>query len=293
MSNACPGRLRARRTVKQPLALALGLAAVALLAAACGGASPAAIVHAGTSPGRTSAVKPAATSVAPAAKPATPAVAAASPAPSGPLPVLIIRPPAGSPYGVIEPTGLGLSLDINSQLRDLHWNSWNQSQASGWGDALSDNCNPDCAQGTITRIRITIALSDVVDGHYTYMAWTNGGTINNHLSGSEVYLQLSQGGKKVTGSGISPPSQPPTTAAPASTTPSGAPDYNIPSQLDAAVLASVEQSSHQTVSRVNCVVWPTNAHMFTCTIYFASAGSDIAGVSVAPDGSSYTIESSG
>jgi hypothetical protein len=207
--------------------------------------------------------------------------------------MLIIRPPFGAPYGVIEPTGLGLSEDINSQLRDLHWNIWNQTQASGWGDALSDNCNPDCAQGSITPIRITITLSGVVNNHYTYMAWTNGGTINNHLSGSEVYLQLSLGGKKVAASGISPPSQPPTTAAPTAITPSGAADYNIPSQLDAAVLASVEQSSHQAVSRVNCVVWPTNDHMFTCTIYFVSAGSDIAGVSVAPDGSSYAIESSG
>jgi hypothetical protein len=207
--------------------------------------------------------------------------------------MLIIRPPFGAPYGVIEPTGLGLSEDINSQLRDLHWNIWNQTQASGWGDALSDNCNPDCAQGSITPIRITITVSGVVNNHYTYMAWTNGGTINNHLSGSEVYLQLSLGGKKVAASGISPPSQPPTTAAPTAITPSGAADYNIPSQLDAAVLASVEQSSHQAVSRVNCVVWPTNDHMFTCTIYFVSAGSDIAGVSVAPDGSSYAIESSG
>lgn len=279
--------------MKRPLAHALGLTAVALLAAACGGASPAALVHVGTSPSRTSAIKPAATSTAPVSKPATPVSAAASPTLSGPLPVLIIRPPFGSPYGVIEPAGLGLSLDINSQLRDLHWSSWNQSQASGWGDALSDNCNPDCAQGTITPIRITIALSDVADGHYTYMAWTNSGTINNHLSGSEVYLQLSQGGKKVTVPSISPPSQPPTTAAPTATTPSGATDYNIPSQLDAAVLASVEQSSNQTVSRVNCVVWPTNSHMFTCTIYFVSAGSDIANVSVALDGSSYTIESCG
>jgi hypothetical protein len=269
------------------------LTALALLAAACGGARPAAIAHDGTSPTRTSAIKSTATSTAPVSKPATPVSAADSPAPSGPLPVLVIRPPFGPPYGVIEPTGLGLSEDINSQLRDLHWNSWNQTQASGWGDALSDNCQPDCAQGTITPIRITIMLSDVVDGHFTYMAWTNGSTINNHFSGSEVFLQLSQGGKKVTVSGVSPPSQPPTTPAPTATTPSGAPDYNIPAQLDAAVLASVEQSSHQTVSHVNCVVWPTNDHMFTCTIYFVSAGSDIAGVSVAPDGSSYAIESSG
>ena len=132
-----------------------------------------------------------------------------------------------------------------------------------------------------------------MDGHYTYMAWTNGGRINNRFRGSEVFLQLSQGGKKVTVSGISPPSQPTATVAPTPTTPSGASDYNIPSQLDAAVLASVEQSSHQSVARVNCVVWPTNIHMFTCTIYFASAGSDVAGVAVTPNGSSYTIESSG
>jgi hypothetical protein len=250
--------------VKRLLAPALGLTALGLLAAACGGASPVAIAHPGTSQSRMSAIKPAATSTAPVSKAATPVAAADSAAPSGPLPVL----------------------------RDLHWSVWNRTQASGWGDALSDNCSPDCAQGTITPIRITIMLSDVADGHYTYMAWTNGSTINNHFSGSEVYLQLSQGGKKVTVSGVSSPSQPPTTPAPAVTT-SGAPDYNIPAQLDAAVLASVEQSSHQTVSRVNCVVWPTDSHMFTCTIYFVSAGSDIAGVSVAPDGSSYAIESSG
>jgi hypothetical protein len=210
--------------------------------------------------------------------------------PSSPL--LIIRPdvvPSARDYGVVMPTAIGVAADVNMQLRNLHWTNWTPVEAAGWGDAVADNCNPDCAQGTIKLIRISIMLSDTVDGDYSFMTWGNGTTINNKLRGVGILLS-SAGGRQVPVSDV--PSQVPSpTTAP--TAGSGTHNYNDMAKLDPAVAASVAQSSGLTVTTASCVVWPTQAFNYTCTLRYATAGTEEAHVVVTPDGSSFSIVSGG
>ena len=268
--------------------LAASAAAIGLCAlAACGSPAPAAAprpsVAASTTPGAARATSGAAT---------TP--------PGAPLPVLYTL--GGSSVAAWNlaqrmPVSFALAADGSAALGDeahhLKWTKWNNVSAAATGDYYYRTTGPCC---NYRSEPVTITADDVVR-QSANKSWYDRMTIRFSKSKSlTIQFERIDGfgfWKTVAGSGISSPSQPPTTAAPTATTPSGATDYNIPSQLDAAILASVEQSSHQSVARVNCVVWPTNIHMFTCTIYFASAGSDVAGVAVTPNGSSYTIESSG
>jgi hypothetical protein len=277
------------RTAKRLWAPILGLTAVALLAAACGTASPAATVHAGASPSRTPAIGT--------ANPASAGVA--SQANAALLPVLYnFGGSSAADWNLAQrtPVIFYLAADGSATLGDnahhLKWTKWNNVSAAATGDYYY-RTGPCC---NYRSDAVTITANDVVR-QSANKSWYDRITIRFSKSKS-LTIQF----ERIDGSGFwntvavpgtSSPSQPATTAAPTATTTSGTSDYNIPSQLDAAVLASVEQSSHQSVTRVNCVVWPTNIHMFTCTIYFATVGSDVAGVAVAPNGSSYTIESSG
>lgn len=287
--------------MKRLLAPGLGLAAALLLATACGGGSPGAVAQAGVSPSR--AVSSAATK-APTASPSASATGQASHSatlmPSGPL--LIIRPavvPSTRDYGVVMPTVIGVAADVNLQLRNLHWTSWTAVEATGWGDAVADNCNPDCAQGTIKLIRISIVLSDTVDGDYSFMSWGNGTTINNKLHGVGILLS-SEGGRQVPVSDVPSQASSPTlvptadsSPTPVPTTKSGTHNYNDMAQLDPAVAASVARTSGLTVTSASCVVWPTLAYNYTCTLHYATAGTEEAHVVVPPDGSSFTIVSGG
>ena len=84
----------------------------------------------------------------------------------------------------------------------------------------------------------------------------------------------------------------PTTAAPSPAAPGGH-DYNNLSQLDAAVAASISASSGLAVTNASCVVWPTLAYNYTCTIYYQKAGTEVFHVVVTPNGSSFSIVSGG
>ena len=267
--------------------LAASAVAICLCAlAACGSPAP------GSSP-RPSA----AASATPGAASATPA--AASTTPGALLPVLYnLGGGGGSDWNLAErePVIFYLAADGSAALGDqahhLKWTKWNNVSAAATGEYYY-RTGPCCKYRSDA---VTISANQVVR-QSANKSWYDRLTIRFGTSKS-ITMQFERIDgygfwKTVAGSGISSPSQPATTATPTATTPSGAPDYNIPAQLDAAVLASVEQSSHQSVTRVNCVVWPTNMHMFTCTIYFATAGSDVAGVAVTPNGNSYTILSSG
>jgi hypothetical protein len=224
---------------------------------------------------------------------------AASTTPGAPLPVLYnLGGSDAADWNLAqrEPVIFYLAADGSAALGDnahhLNWTKWNNVSAAATGEYYY-RTGPCC---NYRSEPVTIAADDVVR-QSADKSWYDRMTIRFSKSKSITmqFERIDGSGfwKTVAGSGISSPSQPATTATPTATTPSRAPDYNIPAQLDAAVLASVERSSHQSVARVICVVWPTNIHMFTCTIYFASAGSDVAGVAVTPNGSSYTILSSG
>jgi hypothetical protein len=200
---------------------------------------------------------------------------------------------------VVEPTVISITPDVNAQLTHLHWSTWNQRYAVGTGDAVADDCVPDCAQGSIRLFRITIALTSVAGGHFTSMSWGNGSTIHNNLSGRGLILVGSSGGWKVAqphgASESSPPSAPPQSVSPPpATNPAVGPhNYNDPAQLARAIAAQVQSQTGHAVTSSVCKPWPSTPHRFTCTVFMGQYGSDVAGVLVSADGLTYTITSSG
>jgi hypothetical protein len=201
------------------------------------------------------------------------------------LPVLVVHPfaaPGPQDYAIIRPVGIGMTIDVNAQIRNITWAYWTASNALGHGSRVVDDCNPNCAAGTIRLIPETVTLSAVVGGQFTSMTETyNGQTFT--WTGLEVDVQGTTGGTKA----ALPP------VASASTSPSaGAHDYNDPTALAQAVAEFVRNTSGQTVLHSVCVVWPSQAHKYTCTVDLAS-GPDIAAVVVSADGSTWTIVSSG
>lgn len=283
------------------------IAASALAAAACSGAATyQASTHGASSrPSTAAASSPAAAARSAPATMTPAATAAASPSsipattPTGPL--LLIYPrvvPSADDYGVVEPAVISITPDINAQITHLHWSTWNQRYAIGTGDAVADNCVPDCAQGSIRLFPITIALTSVVGGHFTSMSWGNGKTIHNNLHGPGLILVGSSGGRKVAQphgtSAASPTSAPAQSASPPATTPAAGPhNYNDPVQLARAIAAQVKSQTGHAVTSSVCKPWPSTPHRFTCTVLMGQYGSDIAGVLVPADGLTYTITSSG
>jgi hypothetical protein len=283
------------------------IAASALAAAACSGAAThqASSHGASSRPSTAAASSPAAAARSGSYAPSA-ATAAASPSsvpattPAGPL--LLIYPrvvPSADDYGVVEPTVISITPDVNAQITHLHWSTWNQRYAVGTGDAVADDCVPDCAQGSIRLFHINIALTGVVGGHFTSMSWGNGSTIHNNLFGRGLILVGSSGGRKVAqphGASVSSPTSAPpqSVSPPPATTPAVGPhNYNDPAQLDRAVAAQVQgQTGHAVTSSV-CRPWPSTPHRFTCTVFMGQYGSDVAGVLVSADGLTYTITSSG
>ena len=67
----------------------------------------------------------------------------------------------------IEPRLIQFSGDAGNIVNNIEWSSWNNLGAVGEGEWGSDNCNPDCAQGTVTYYPTTITLSLPSDGRFT------------------------------------------------------------------------------------------------------------------------------
>lgn len=78
----------------------------------------------------------------------------------------------------IKPASIVLSADGGNIPYDLTWSQWNNQGAVGRGLVGIQSCNPNCAQGTITAVSVRITLSDVRNGHYTYIAETISGRPN-------------------------------------------------------------------------------------------------------------------
>jgi hypothetical protein len=144
----------------------LGQAQPAVVAVAFGGASTLNGTETPTSPAATTPVGPA-------------------------LPVLVVHPNAVSgsnDFGVIRPTEIAFSTDINSQIRGITWAYWTVSGALGHGTRLADNCVPNCADGVVKHVPSTIALSHAVNGQFTSLAETYNGQTQT-LSGSTLIVE--------------------------------------------------------------------------------------------------------
>ncbi len=114
-----------------------------------------------------------------AAAPSSPAAAsspatASSPAVSG-SPAGASQPPAGAVYFaesgqlngpvLYEPacrSGCELSGDSTTALWNMSWSSWSRTDAVGAGTEKLDDCNPNCAAGTVHAVKVLVTFSKPV-----------------------------------------------------------------------------------------------------------------------------------
>jgi hypothetical protein len=63
----------------------------------------------------------------------------------------VYRPACGS--------GCPLSGDGTTALWNMTWTGWDSTQADGTGTEKLDDCNPNCAAGTLHAVAVRVALS--------------------------------------------------------------------------------------------------------------------------------------
>lgn len=152
------------------LAVLGGLVVGAAVLAGCGTAAERA---AGPGATTTTTTAPAPTTTGP--TPATTAPASDT-GPSGGGPVLIVRAfGASAGYDGRKPSTIAFSRDSSNIVQHLTWSSWGPTTAAGHGTVALDNCQPNCAQGSVTQVAATVDLSSVVGGHFTAMSERAGG----------------------------------------------------------------------------------------------------------------------
>jgi hypothetical protein len=81
---------------------------------------------------------------------------------------LVCQSLAGICLGVTpkhEPAELLMSGDGSLFAKDLTWSAWGTATATGHGIAEANNCQPDCAEGTLSAHTVTIVLSRPVRWH--------------------------------------------------------------------------------------------------------------------------------
>lgn len=157
-----------------PALLAVLPLAVAALAG-CSGSSSSSATGGGpaTASAAATSAAPSASASAPAStSPAQPATTPASPAASGggtstAAPQVFLaeggdvrgptayRPACGG-------SGCGLSGDGTTALFNMTWTTWNATEAVGAGTEKIDDCNPNCAAGTLHAVAVRVTLSNPV-----------------------------------------------------------------------------------------------------------------------------------
>jgi hypothetical protein len=73
----------------------------------------------------------------------------------------------------VRPSTLTMAADGNDTITDLHWSSWGSATAQASGTNHVDNCVPNCAQGHIKKVHVTVRLSDRgrYKGKYVYRCY--------------------------------------------------------------------------------------------------------------------------
>jgi hypothetical protein len=150
------------------------LAAAAPLLAGCSSAGSASSAPA--APASSSASSVAGTSTATAAAtaqaapPSTAPAATASPVvavTASAAPPVVYLAEGGSVTGTAEHTpacraDCALSGDSTAFLSDMTWPTWNSAEAAGTGTEKLDDCNPNCAAGTVHSVAVDVTLSKPV-----------------------------------------------------------------------------------------------------------------------------------
>ncbi len=84
--------------------------------------------------------------------------------PESTLPIVTLW---NSSWAGIEPNVVQISGDAGNIVGNMTWTSWNSQSAVGYGLWGYDDCNPDCASGTVTGYPATISFSDPSFGRFT------------------------------------------------------------------------------------------------------------------------------
>jgi hypothetical protein len=110
---------------------------------------------------------PAATVAASTSTSASPIQSATRPASTAPPGPKVYLAEGGDVRGTIAyrpgcASGCGLSGDGTTGLWNMTWTAWDSIQADGTGTEKLDDCNPDCATGTLHAVPVRVALSKPV-----------------------------------------------------------------------------------------------------------------------------------
>ena len=65
-----------------------------------------------------------------------------------------------------KPSTIGFSADGGNIPDNLVWSGWGTGAANAQGTIGLNNCNPDCAQGHILTVPVTISVTDLYNGTY-------------------------------------------------------------------------------------------------------------------------------
>jgi hypothetical protein len=80
----------------------------------------------------------------------------------------------------------GKGADPPGSFGTFHWNSWSSRKATGSGTAWTNDCKPDCGEGTFVSTAATATASAAKGGHFTALTIrTDGKTVKLRLSGSD------------------------------------------------------------------------------------------------------------
>lgn len=88
-------------------------------------------------------------------------------------PVLIVTPPQGATFDGVAPATLTLGSD--NMINGITWSRWTATEAVGAGQQMVDNCVPDCADAQVSWEPVTVTLSQVSDGHFTWFTESSAG----------------------------------------------------------------------------------------------------------------------
>ena len=220
--------------------------------------------------------------------------------------MLVVHPLTGeADYGVIKPTDIAYSIDVNATIKDISWTSWTATGATGKGSRVHDDCNPNCASGKITLIPTTITLSNPVGGQFTSLTETAGGK-SQTLTGTGLIEGAGRFAAKLpvppagTGTNTGTGTSTGTAAATSGGSTAAAVgegsvvpklDYNDPDVLAKALLAD-EIAKGIAAENVSCVFTAPGDAL--CQLTLKNVPNTVpARVVVSPGGDSYTIASSG
>ncbi len=92
-----------------------------------------------------------------------------------PQPTLPIVTLSNASWTGIEPNVVQISGDAGNIVGNMAWTSWTSQSAVGHGTWGYDDCNPDCASGTVTDYPATITFSNPSFGRFTQLTEVTSG----------------------------------------------------------------------------------------------------------------------